>query len=381
MNAPLRVLSIVSSLCVGGAEKHAVALLNHLSADGFRLYLACLKPDESLLPQVQTDRLHGVLCLDVRRKLDWHALRRLVGFIDTHDIDVLLCTNEYPALYALLAARRARRRPGLVEVFHTTLLRNRKEQLQMLLYRRVFRNFDLLVYVSTAQQAYWRARRVRAKRDIVIHNGVDAAYFHDDFTPARKAATRASAGFAPDDYVVAICATLRTEKAHGDLLRAIALLRERGTEVRALLIGDGPERMAIGKTIGELGLGQSVFITGFQRDVRPFLACSDVVALTSHSVETFSVAALEAMALAKPVVLTRIGGAAEQVTHSVNGLLYDPGDIAALASHIESLRDPATRLAMGQAGMRRVTREFTEAGMVAAYESQLALPDNSRTMQ
>ena len=176
----------------------------------------------------------------MRGKLDWSAANELARRIDEQEIDVIVCTNGYPLLYALLASRRARRQVRLVEVFHTTGLRQPLvSRLRMLLNRFIFRRCELVIYVSHKQREYWRARGLRAKRDTVIQNGIDADYFTDRYTPQQKAATRAEFGFAPSDFVVGICAALRAEKAHGDLLRALRRLRDAGVPAKVLIIGDG----------------------------------------------------------------------------------------------------------------------------------------------
>jgi glycosyltransferase involved in cell wall biosynthesis len=368
---PVRVLSLVSSLCVGGAEKHAITLLNRLSTARFNLSLAYLKPEVSLLPQLDASRLRSVQCLDVRRKLDWRAIDALTQLIDREQSEVLLCTNEYPALYALLAARRARHKPQLVEVFHTTLYRMLKEKLQMQIYRHVFRRCALLVYVSGNQQQHWRNQGLGADRDIVIHNGIDCDRYENIWNAAERLSLRAGLGYSDEHYVVGICAALRPEKAHGDLLQAIAQLRIRVPFIRALIIGDGDERARLETLIDTLQLRDCVTITGYSPDVRPLLACCDAMVLTSHHIETFSIAALEAMAMAKPLVLTRIGGASEQVQDGINGYLYEPGDIRVLATHLLALTDRDLRHAMGQASLQMVRQRFTESAMIAAYSEQL----------
>jgi len=367
------VLLLVSSLGFGGAEKHIVTLANRLDTVGFRVALCYLKPIEGLLSQLEVAHLTALSCLQVRRRLDWTAIRTLTELIDRSDIDVVVCANTYPALYAWLAGRRARRPPKLVEIFHTTTCHGIKEKLQMLLYRRIFRRFDALVYVSSNQRAYWAARGLGARRDLVIHNGIDTDLFRDRDSREEKLAQRARFGFGPQDFVVGICAALRPEKAHGDLLHAIGQLRGRGaTQARALLIGDGPERRRIEALIRSLGLTGSAVITGFQQDVRPFVACCDVMVLTSHAVETLSIAALEAMALGKPLVLSRIGGAEELVTDGVNGLLFEAGDVGLLTQHLASLTQPEIRGRMTREALRRATEWFSEARMIAAYEALLS---------
>jgi len=78
------------------------------------------------------------------------------------------------------------------------------------------------------------------------------------------------------------------------------------------------------RTIAVLNLSGSAFITGFKDDVRPYLAICGVVVLASHAIETFAIAALQAMAMGKPLVLTRIGGAEEHVISGRNGFLWPP---------------------------------------------------------
>lgn len=86
------------------------------------------------------------------------------------------------------------------------------------------------------------------------------------------------------DFVVGICAALRPEKQHRDLLAAISRLKQEGTRAKCLIIGNGPHRGGIEREIRDLGLEFDVAITGWQQDVRPFIAACTCLALTSHLV-------------------------------------------------------------------------------------------------
>jgi glycosyltransferase involved in cell wall biosynthesis len=366
------VLVMISAMQVGGAEKHAVSLVNNLDATRFRIGLCSIKPDGNLSRELDSTRLDASFSLNVRSKLAWRAVRELARRIDEQQIDVIVCTNAYPLLYALLASRRAQRKVRLVEVFHTTGYREPlKSRLRMLLNRFAFRQCELVIYVSHKQREYWRARGLRARRDIVIQNGIDADYFTDRYTPQQKATTRAEFGFEPSDFVVGICAALRVEKAHGDLLRALRSLRDVGVPAKLLIIGEGSQRGEIERRITELELSGHAAIAGHRDDVRPYIACCDVMTLTSHVVETFSIAALESMALGKPVVLTRIGGAEEQVRHGGNGFLFEPGDVATLAQHLRRLTAATERLSMGAVAARDVRERFTIQRMVERFTEEL----------
>ena len=369
---PPGLLFIVNSLELGGAEKQVVTLLNHLPPGRFRLHLAYLKRSERLLPQLDTSRLDALVCCDIDRGVERRAVRQLRDLIETHHIDALVCTNTYSMLYGFLARRAARReRPKLATVFHTTLLRTLKEKAQMLLYTRLFKRSDLLVYVCENQRDYWRDRGLRAAADAVVHNGIDVDYFSDLQTPQQKLEMRRGLGFSPEDYVIGLCSSLRPEKAHGDLLQAIARLRSQGTPAKGLFIGDGAERPAIEAQAAALGLRDHVVITGLQRDVRPYIGCCDVMTLVSHSIETFSLAALESMALRKPLVMSDIGGASEQVLHGQTGFLFEPGDIDALTTHLQSLASQTLQSQMGSAAQRRVRQLFTVDTMTTGFTEQM----------
>lgn len=359
------LLFIVNSLEVGGAEKQVVTLLNQLDTSRFRLHLAYLKRGAPLLPQLQTARLEELVCCNVVRGVEPRAIGQLTALIQSRHIDAVVCTNTYSMLYGYLARARARPKPGLATVFHTTLLRGYREKAQMLLYKRLFRRSDLLIYVSENQRDLWRAWGLRAAADTVVHNGIDVDYFS-----ARQRDIRDQLALGAADYVIGLCSGLRPEKAHGDLLHAAAILRGRGLPVKILLIGDGPERSHIESTARALGLREHVIITGVQHDVRPYIACCDVMTLVSHT-ETFSLAALESMAAGKPLVMSDIGGASEQVVHGQTGLLFSPGDVGELAAHLEALQSDTLRSRMGRAAERRVRELFTLSTMTRGFTAHM----------
>jgi glycosyltransferase involved in cell wall biosynthesis len=124
-----------------------------------------------------------------------------------------------------------------------------------------------------------------------------------------------------------------------------------------------------------LGLQRQARFLGTRSDVPELLALTDVAVLPSLE-EGFPNAILEAMAAAKPVVATQVGGIPEAVVHGETGLLVPPRDPSALAGAIgRLLDDPGLRTAMGLAGKQRIAERFTFARMVtemeALYEERL----------
>jgi glycosyltransferase involved in cell wall biosynthesis len=379
---PLPVTFVVDYLATGGAERHAVTLANALDRSRFAVSFAQLKPGGPLLALLDAGRLAGNGCAGVARKLDFAAVDRLAKQLRDDGSQVVVAANPYATLYAMLAARRVAPRPVVVSTFHSTIMPGVKNQVQMLFYRGMYRFCDCLVYVCENQRQFWRRRALRARMETVIHNGIDAAHFSAAAAPPDEGAIRRTFGFGAGDFLVGICAVLRPEKAHVDLLQAIARLRAAGVPARCLVVGDGPERAHLESEIARLGLGADVAITGYQMDVRPYVAACDAMVLASHSVETFSLSALESMAMGKPMVMTRTGGASEQVEDGRTGFLYAPGDIDSLVRHLRTLADRAVSRPMGQLAAEKVRDRFTLDKMIGAYSTlleRLATPSRVRT--
>jgi glycosyltransferase involved in cell wall biosynthesis len=365
----IHLLFVLSSLRIGGAEKHVVTLINNLDQERFRCSLVYLKDEADLLPQIDRSRVKGALyCASVQRKLDIAALNRITDTVCLDAIDVIVCTNMYALLYGSIAKKMARTGAKVVEVFHTTQLRTWKDKLQMLLYHPIFRACDKLIYVCESQRSFWKKRALQARSDAVIYNGIDVDHFFDRYSDAEKSSIRLRYGFGRTDYVIGLCAALRPEKSHGDLLQALAILKSKGIAAKCLFIGDGPERKKIENQISTLGLEQDAKITGFADDVRTLIASCDVMALVSHSVETFSIAALEAMALGKPLVMSDVGGAREQVMDGENGYVFSHGNIEPLAKALIDLSDVSLRSKMGNSARSIVAGQFTLSRMISSFD-------------
>ncbi|MFH1974647.1 MAG: glycosyltransferase [Pseudomonadota bacterium] len=372
----IAVLFIISSLRFGGAEKHTVTLANQLDATRFRLGIAYLKREEHLLTELDQGRIEA-WCGDFGRGWDTSGMLRLRTMILRFHPDVVVCVNTYPLFYAHLVKSLTAHRYRIVEIYHTTELPDAKSRRHQFVYRWFFNRSDRIVYVSNNQQRYWEARGIRTDRGLCIHNGIDAESFRDRYSKEEKNELRVNHGFSPHDFVVGICAALRPEKMHGDLLLGLERLKQQGRLIKVLIIGDGPERKNIENQIRALNLVRDVAITGFQSDVRPFVAACNCMTLVS-TVETFSIAALESMALGKPMVMSDVGGAAEQVEHGENGFLFPRGDIELLSRAIAIFADnPNLTDRMGRKARSMVIKLFSQGYMVDRYATTIAIETDS----
>jgi glycosyltransferase involved in cell wall biosynthesis len=257
----------------------------------------------------------------------------------------------------------------LVGSTNITLFRNAYEHLKMHIYRPIIRRLDAFVYGSYAQMNLWKKRyKLDTAAMTVIHNGVDTEHFSVDACRIDKAEARQRFDLDPNSIVFGSVAQFRVEKAQGDLVRAVSVLRKRGCNVELLLVGDGSERAAVELLAREYGLSDHVRFAGQMDDVRPALIAMDVFVLTSVAVETFSNAALEAMSMGKPAVLSDIGGAREMVTDGYNGYVYVPGNLSELIRQLEKLLTRTEIERMAKNAKTVVAERFSAAAMTDNYE-------------
>ena len=157
-----------------------------------------------------------------------------------------------------------------------------------------------------------------------------------------------------------IVGTLQRGKRQEDAIRAIHELADLGVAAELLVVGDGDAeyRSFLRHLAHETGLESQIRFTGYVANPVPLIRLADVVLVCSAS-ESFSRVTTEAMLLRKPVIGTRSGGTAEQISDGINGLLYPPGDVCALADRIKYIHDhPGHARHMGANGRQMATERF-----------------------
>lgn len=167
---------------------------------------------------------------------------------------------------------------------------------------------------------------------------------------------------------------LVADKGQDVLLDALDRVRRDGVNVHATFAGDGPDRPALERHAGTLGLGDAVTFAGAvgQDRIRDLYAAADVFCLPSFA-EGVPVVLMEAMATALPVVTTRVMGIPELVEHGVSGELVAPGRADVLAAALARLAaDPARRRAYGLAGREKVALDHDIGVSVAALHGVYA---------
>jgi glycosyltransferase involved in cell wall biosynthesis len=298
------------------------------------------------------------------------AAARLARRLRSRGVDVLhtylVSANIYGTLAGRLAGVRAvvtsRRDTGFSRNWRLRLV---EEWLVNPLADRVVAN------APAVAEAARRERGVGPEKVVVIPNGVDLARFDPTCHPREEARAWAFRewGISADETVVGAVGSLTPVKGHADLLEAAARVVARLPRTRFVLVGDGPLRPALASLAQRLGLGERVLLAGVRQDVARVLASFDVVALPSHT-EGLSNVLLEAMAMARPVVATAVGGNRDVLRDGASGRLVPAQDPSALAVALAGMiEDPEGARAMGREARADVELRFSLARMVEAYES------------
>ena len=360
----LRLTIVASSLGIGGVEGQLLNLASRLDPQRISVQVVALKPDglldgEAVRRGVRlwTPRPGSGRIVVVRQ-----VRERLIA----NDVDCVLAANPYATIMAVVASRFLARCIPIVSAFHSVpsgIKPGLRSVAQMYLYGLALRACSSMVYVGERQRAEWQARGFAEGVDsVIIHNGIDVDAYRMPSDPD----IRGRLGWKPDDFVVGLCAGFRTEKRIDDLIESARALSQIGVPIRLLFVGDGVLRADMEQRCAQALQPGSYHFAGWQRDVASYMHACDVMALVS-SAEAFSIAVLEGMACGKALLLTAVGGAADQIEHGIHGYIVPVGQPAAIAENLRRIHDDRLAVSMGRAGQERVAQAFPIDAMVARY--------------
>jgi len=171
---------------------------------------------------------------------------------------------------------------------------------------------------------------------------------------------------APDEAILMHLSNFRPVKRVPDVVKIFARVA-REVPAQLILIGDGPDRSAAEWLAHDLGIQARVHFLGKQERVNELLPLADILLMPSE-LESFGLAALEAMACKVPSVATRVGGVPELIDDGETGLLYEVGDVDGMAQGALNLLNDRKRLdAMREAGRRTAQKRFCSSLVVPQY--------------
>ena len=370
-----KILFIISGLGVGGAEKLLINLANRFDKSRFHVEVVALSDRNTLAKEICSSDVRFT-SLPRGWRYDLRPARQIRHTIATNDIDAVIAFDLFSYFYVRVALLGISPRPGILVSLHSTAPKSLKHFLQSMTYARLLSGNVKLISVCEGQADYLsKIYGIPRKRFTTVYNGVDVEHFRLSEDPDARNSIRSSMMLPGDAFVILQVASLAPHKCHEDSFAALQDLADRNPQKQCylLLVGQGPkEREDDLRALAEkLKVSDLVRFCGLQSDVRPFYQAADVFTLSSRSIETFSVAALEAMSMGLPCVITDIGGAREMIVEGMNGFVVPPRDPHALAGAWLKIIDG--RETLGHEKIRAwVVEHFSLVDCVKRYESLAA---------
>ncbi|MBN2029784.1 glycosyltransferase family 4 protein [bacterium] len=352
----LHIFQVCCSQSWGGMEMVAVQLANKLKSEGMRIsFLAAQgSMSESMLRNfpitLLTKSSHGYI--DPRR------IKMVHQWIQKEDVD-LVHTHFSKDLWFLVPALSGNNtHVPLVLTKHVGTMKSKKDLLHRFIYRRV----DAVVSISKLIQ--WnviQTHPVQADKVKYIPNGVDLDVYDGHKTGREQ--IRRSFSIPSDALVVGIVGRLQWWKGYREFIQmAERLIRTRSDvwflAVGGATVGEEKEAEDIQNYARSLHLNGRFIFSGFQKDVKPFLAAMDLFVYPAYA-EAFGLVLVEAMAMALPVVSTHCDGVPEIVVDGETGKLVLPRNTEVLTTAVvELLNSPHKMKALGRAGRIRAVNVF-----------------------
>ncbi|HHW41964.1 MAG TPA: glycosyltransferase family 4 protein [Syntrophomonadaceae bacterium] len=351
----------------GGIKRHLEVIFSGLNRERYLLYLAA-PPDSELFTSLRpfAQKVFPVSIGEGWHPFrDWNILVHLRRIIRDEKIDLVHTHGVRAGILGQMAALAAGN-PCVVATIHNS--QNPGER--FFIFFRLVQGFlnrtaaNHIITVSKALKDEVRSYQwTPAHKITVIYNGINP----DDYK-CRPLLPFSTLGLSGDLPVVGTVARLEPKKGIRYLIEAVPLIEREYGPVNCVIIGDGPERSALEELVRRMKLTERIKFLGFQKDIPQLIRLFDVVAVPSIQ-EGLSIFCLEALASARPVVASAVGGIPEIIKDGRTGILVPPADPEALAHGVLTLlRDRELAQKLATQGRQLVSSEFSEYQMLRKTE-------------
>lgn len=369
----IRVAHILEAT-FGGTRKHLMYLATRLDRSRYDVTVVCSTlRNPSFIADIELLLKRGVhvKVIQMARRIhplsDCVALIRLYLFLRKGSYDIVHAHSSKAGFLGRIAARLARVPVVMYSPhafsFHRGILGTQRRYLLLERFAAMFT--DTIVAVSGGERDIAVNFGIKKSDDVVtIKNGVDLSEFDISIDAG---ALRKQIGLADARNVVGMVGRVCTQKGYRYFIEAAHEVSKVRPDVRFVLVGNGELDRALARIDG-YGIRNLVVLTGQRTDVPALYALFDLVVVPSLW-EGLPYVVLEAMAMRKPVVATRISGNAEVVLHGETGCLVPPGDAGAIANAVlDILSDAGRAAAMGERGRDEIERSYMVGENISSFE-------------
>ncbi|HEX7976998.1 MAG TPA: glycosyltransferase, partial [Gemmatimonadaceae bacterium] len=366
---PIRVVYCIDNMKVGGTELNAVRTAERLDRSRFALSVVCIHTDGPLMARYQDAGIpvHPLPMTSLLGPQAAGQALKLIRLFRREQTDIVHSHDAYTSVFATMCARMAGVRGVIASrrSWHSPHLQGRILRANRFAYRFADRVVGNSPSVSGLVES---EGGVPASRIVTIPNFLDPQSF-DPLTDASRRSLLDQLGVPADAFVVGIVARLSVVKDHATMLRALVELLPEIPNLHCVLVGEGPERGPIEALARELRIEGRVHLAGERPQIPNLHGLFDVSVLCSTT-EAFPNSVLEAMAAARPVVATDVGGTPDAVRQGTTGLLVPPSDPSRLAGAIARLHaEPALRTKLGTAARSAALSGYSASAVIRQVEA------------
>jgi glycosyltransferase involved in cell wall biosynthesis len=328
-------VAVFSEIGKGGAEKVVASLVNHLVDEDYKVTIISFGPKHNYEFLEFSEKIE-ILHFPRKGRFDFSSFNSVRDILEDRKANFVFCVDIFSHVFiSMLRLRYSLTFKNVLNI-HGTLPIKKNDYVLIFIASRFLKQTDWIVFISKNQRKFLTSYFLLDAKcnKTIIYNGIDTEIFKIATPSDKKVFRHSLLKIDKDDKVIIKVAGIRIEKDHDVAIRALRYFHDTFEyKPYFVILGDGNPELTtyLKKLVDDLNLTEYVKFIGFNTNVNDFLSSSDLFTLTSNSVETFSLAALEAMACGLPAVLTNIGGADEMIQEGVNGYLSiakDPADIA-----------------------------------------------------
>jgi len=361
-----RVLHLIDSAGMYGAEKVVLTLLEELKFSKFPGTLGCIRESVNDVPKIAEEAINHdiqVVFFTMKRGFNLFGIYKIYKYIMANNIKLVHSHGYKPNIFLGLFPKRKIKKITTVHGWskNTAGLKTTiYEYLDSLSIKRM----NAVIAVSRAVINDLSTRKINNNKIYLIYNGINTASYKIkyDIRQARKKYDLES-----DDYVLGSVGRLTKVKGHDYLIEAVPAILKEIKNCKVIIAGDGPLKEQLTKLIYKYNLSNNIKLIGYSDNVKEILAVIDLFILPSLS-EGLPISLLEAMASGKPSIASGVGGITEVILDNVGGIVIPPHNSESINDAVIKLyRDEQHYKKLKEEGIKVVEEKFSTNKMVEQY--------------
>lgn len=353
----MKVLRVINSLTTGGAERSILNMVPLHIKNGIQMDILLLNGKETYFHKELKKEGVNTYSLGINNNIyNPFLIFKILKYIKSYDI---IHVHLFPALYwVALAKLFVNTNAKFVFTEHATHNRRRNFKIFKYIDRFIYKRYDKIISISEATDKNLKDYLNIKLNSIIIYNGIDlkSIIYESEIEPD-------IINKDINNYKILLqVSSFRDAKDQDTLIRSLQHLPE---NYCIILIGEGERKIICEKLANDINVANRVFFLGNQKNVGQFIKKADIVVLSSHW-EGFGRAAVEGMALKKPVIASNVPGLSDVVGRA--GLLFKKGDEKDLAAIVLKLMNDKKYYDIIASQCLKRSKSFDISNMIKGYE-------------